>query len=217
MPKPAPPLASPRVLRACLVAALGLAALGAAGCSSASGANATFGDAGDAPALSIQGGASAPPASQAPAGASADPRVVPEPLPPTKSSDLATRGRHLLEAIIHDDPSLAADLVFPRDAFIETKDHPDPGKLWDKKFYPSFTRDLHKLRKRTKLAERARFVSFEIGHSTVQVLPKKKENKRTVWRVRGSKLTYAQDGKTHRIEVSELTSWRGAWYVTRLR
>jgi len=140
-----------------------------------------------------------------------------EPVPVADPADLALRGKHLLEAISHGDPRLAADIVYPRDAYITTRDHSDAGKQWDKKMYPAFERDVRTARKRLRLKEAVQFVSFELGPTPVQVLPKRHDLKRTVWRVRHSKLTFTVGSKTQRIEVAELTAWHGSWYVTKLR
>jgi hypothetical protein len=188
----------------------------ACGCGKASGASAAFVDAGATASIVAATPSPAPPRpANGDAGALA--AETPEPLPKAAGPDLALRGQHLLEAIVHDDASLAADIEFPRDAFMETKDNPDPGKLWDKKVHPGFARDIHLLRKRISLPDKVQFTSFEIGHSVVQTVPKKKDLKRTVWRVRNSKLSYMLEGKAQRIEIAELTSWRGNWYVSKLK
>ncbi|HWL87269.1 MAG TPA: hypothetical protein VNO21_15795 [Polyangiaceae bacterium] len=147
-----------------------------------------------------------------PDAASAD-----EEAPTADPTDLNLRGRHLLEAIAKGEPKLAADIVYPREAYLATRDHADPGKLWDKKFYPAFEKDIRTLRKRMKLTEQAQFVSFEIGPSVVQAPAKKHDLKRPIWRVRHSKLTFNLNGKTQRIEIADLTGWRGSWYVSKLR
>jgi hypothetical protein len=46
---------------------------------------------------------------------------------------------------------------------------------------------------------------------------KKSDLKKPAWRVKHSKLTFMADGKTHSIEINEMTAYRGAWYVTKLR
>ena len=117
---------------------------------------------------------------------------------------------------MQDNPDLAGDVLFPRDAFIQTKDLTDPQKAWEKKVSGSFRRSVALLHKRLK-ADQAKFVSFELGHSVVQITPKKKDWKRPLWRVKHSKLSFTVDGKTRHLDIAEMTAWRGAWYVTRLR
>ncbi len=184
--------------------------LALSGCTPTAAARTDGGDAAvDAPAEGSVATAAAPqPATTAPAD---------DALPPSASDDLSTRAKHLLEAVAHDDPSLATDIVFPRDAFIQVKDAADPGKVWDDKVFGLFQKQVHALHKRIKGSDRAAFVTFEIGEPVMQVVPKKHDLKRTLWRVRHSRLTFTVEGKADHFDVVELTSWRGAWYVTRLR
>jgi hypothetical protein len=150
-------------------------------------------------------------------------RAVPEAgpaddsLPPSTSDELTTRAKHLLEAIQKDDGDLAADLVFPRDAYLTVKDVADPGKHWDAKVLAAFRAQIHKLHLHTKGVDHAAFVSFEVGQPVVQALPKKKDLKRTLWRAHRSRLHFTVDGKALHIEVAEMTGWQGSWYVTHLK
>jgi hypothetical protein len=138
-------------------------------------------------------------------------------LPPFTSDELTTRAKHLLEAIAKDDPDLATDLVFPRDAFLSVKDVPDPGKVWDTKVLAAFRKVVHALHKRTKGVERATFTSFEVGQPASEAMPKRHDLKRMLWRSKRSRLGFVIDGKPGHFDVVEMTGWRGAWYVTRLR
>jgi len=177
----------------------------------ASTSAATLGDAdGGDPALAPGANAANPGAADA--GVAAD-----DALPPATSAELTARGKHLLEAIAHDNPDLATDMLFPRDAYAAAREGQDPAKIWDKKILPGFQKDVHTVHRRVKDAEKAQFVSFEIGHAVAQITPKKRDWKKALWRVRHSKLTFTIDGKTQRIEISALVSWKGSWYVTNLR
>jgi len=138
-------------------------------------------------------------------------------LPPSSSEEMTARARHLLEALAHDSPELATDMVFPRDAYLLTRDSTDPGKAWDAKVTSAFQRSVHVMHKRTHGVEKAQFVSFELGKSVQQATPKKREWKKPLWRVKHSRLTFTIDGRTQRIEIAEMTGWHGAWYVTKLR
>jgi hypothetical protein len=129
---------------------------------------------------------------------------------------MTARAKHLLEAIAQDNPDLAMDMLFPRDGYLAVKDVPDPGKAWEKQVKVFFGKTVKKLHKK-KGIERAQFVSFELGHAVVQSVPKKRDWKKPLWKVRHSKLTYTIDGKTQHLDIAEMTGWRGAWYVTRLR
>jgi hypothetical protein len=151
--------------------------------------------------------------------ASAAPEAGPskEALPTFPNDELTARARHLLEALAKDDPSLATDIVFPRDAYIEAKDAADPGKQWDDKIMGAFQKQIHLLHKRTNGVERAQFVGLEIGQPISQVVPKKHDMTLTLWRVRHSRLDFTIDGKSLRIDMAEMMSWKGAWYVMDLR
>lgn len=138
-------------------------------------------------------------------------------MPKPGAEELSARMRHLLEAVAQNNPDLANDVVFPRDAYLSSKDAPDPQKAWEKRVSSTFRRAVEKTHKRTKGIEGAKFVSFELGHSITQLTPKKKDFKKPFWRVKHSKLTFEIEGKTKHIEIAEMTSYRGSWYVTRLR
>ena len=147
-------------------------------------------------------------------GPSTDDLVMP---PATANEDLSARMRHLLEAVAQNNPDLAGDAVFPRDAYVSTRDAADPQKAWEKKLSGAFRRHVERTHKRTKGVESARFVGFELGHSITQLSPKKHDFKRPLWRVKHSKLSFTIDGKQRHLDIAEMTAWRGAWYVTRLR
>jgi hypothetical protein len=140
-----------------------------------------------------------------------------EALPPSSSDEMTTRMKHLLDAIAHDNPDLATDMLFPRDAYLAARDSSDPGKSWDNKVQTVYQKNIHTLHKRTKGVEKAQFMSFELGHNVQQATPKKRDWKRPVWRVKHSRLTFTVDGKMQRIEIQEMTGWHGNWYVTKLR
>jgi hypothetical protein len=173
-------------------------------------------DGGDAVAAQapskVDAGDAAPSKGPVDAGGPAD-----DSLPAFTSEELTTRARHLLEAISKDDPDLATDIVFPRDAYLGVKDVPDPGKTWDGKVLAAFKKDVHALRRRTKGVERAIFTSFELGQPASEAMPKKHDLKRMLWRSRRSRLGFTIDGKPSHFDVVEMTGWRGAWYVTKLK
>ncbi len=89
-------------------------------------------------------------------------------MPKTSPEELSARMRHLLEAVSQNNPDLANDVIFPRDAYLSAKDAPDPQKAWEKRVSGSFRRAVEKTHKRNKGIEGAKFVSFELGHSITQ-------------------------------------------------
>jgi hypothetical protein len=138
-------------------------------------------------------------------------------MPPATSDELPLRMRHLLEAIAQNNPELANDALFPRDAYVSTRDAADPQKAWEKRLSGAFHRAVERTHKRIKGMENAKFVSFELGHSITQLTPKRHDFKRPLWRMKHAKLTFTIEGKQRHLDIAEMTAWRGAWYVTRLR
>jgi hypothetical protein len=140
-----------------------------------------------------------------------------ESIPQTSSEELTVRAKHLLEAIAHDDPGLATDVVFPRDGWVATRDALDPGKEWEKRVAGPFRRAIHALSRRHADFDRAQFVSLEMGRSMEQARMKRRSWKKPLWTVHESRITFVVDGHTRTLPIRELTGWRGAWYLTRLR
>lgn len=167
-------------------------------------------DAGDARA-------DAPPIADVAADAGADTGVADDAMPEASSADLTSRARHLLEAISKTSPDLALDMLFPREGYIGARDAQDPGKLWDVKLKPAYEAQVKRAAKHTKGIDRAVFVSFDLGKSISRIVPKNKEWKTPLWRVKRSSITFTIDGKAHRLELAEMVAWRGHWYLTRLR
>ncbi len=153
-----------------------------------------------------------PPAPSAPAAA-----IVEETLPEITSDELTLRMRHLLEAIAQDNADLARDTLYPRDGFILLRDAKDPGKTWDQRVQAPFRKAVHRTHQRTKGIENAKYVAFEVGGSGVRVTARNREWKRDVFRAGHARLVFTIDGKAKHIEVGELVSYKGAWYVMRLR
>jgi hypothetical protein len=137
--------------------------------------------------------------------------------PPAVNEELLGRMRHLLEGIAQNNADLAGDIVFPRDGYIASRDTVDPQKAWEKRVSGLFKRSVERTRKRNKGIENAKFTSFELGHAIAQITPKKHDFKKPLWRVKHSKLSFTIDGKVRHLDIAEMTAWRGAWYVTRLR
>ena len=156
--------------------------------------------------------ADAKPAPRAEAG----PETSFDALPDAGPEGLQLRGKHLLQAITENDPSLAADLFVPREAIVAARDVPDPGGWYETKLEPSFASQIARVRRHEKGIDGAVFVSFDLGGPPVQVEPHKKEWKETVWTIRHSKLTFTVDGRVRRVDVAEMIAWRGSWYVVRL-
>lgn len=151
----------------------------------------------------------------------AEKKAVSEPIAdeaePSSGPELTLRMRHLLEAVAQNNPELASDILFPRDAYVALRDTADPASAWERKVQGAFARDVERLHRRTEGAARAKFGGFELGEAPVAVPPKKKEFKKPLFRVKHATLAFSVDGKAQHFVIAEMTSWRGAWYVTRLR
>lgn len=197
--------------------AVGLVALTVSGCGGCKSKGKTAGSEAEGGAADAKVTRDAAPETSAPSYLVPEAGPADDSLPPKTSDELTIRAKHLLEAIGKDDGDLAADLIFPRDAYLVVKDVPDPGKQWDAKMLAAFRAQIHKLHKAQKGIERATFSSFEVGQPVVQALPKKKDLKRSLWRAKQSRLNYAIDGKPGHVEIAEMTGWQGSWYVTQLR
>ena len=156
-------------------------------------------------------------AGRAPAAVALDAAPPDDSIPPTTSAELTARARHLLEAVGKDDPDLAADILFPRDGWLATRDAADPGKEWEKRVAAPFRKSVHSSARHHEELDRAQFVSLELGHAVVQSTPRRHGWKKPLWTVKGSHLTFVVDGHTRTLTIREMTAWRGAWYVTRLR
>lgn len=141
---------------------------------------------------------------------------VDDALPTAISEELTGRAMHLLEAITQGNADLASDILFPRDAYLSARDASDAGRTWDRRIREPFRRQVLRLSKKKDMAK-AKFISFDLGRALLQVTPRKRGWKKPLWVVRHSKLVYTIEGKTQRLDIAEMTSWRGAWYVTRLR
>ena len=126
--------------------------------------------------------------------------------------------RHLLEAVAQNNPDLANDALFPRDAYVATHrfrrsaEGVGARSSRARSAAPSSARTSARRAWRTRSSS-----SFELGHSIAQLAPKKRDFKRPLWRVKHSKLTFTIEGKQRHLDIAEMTAWRGAWYVTRLR
>ena len=65
--------------------------------------------------------------------------------------------------------------------------------------------------------DRAQLVAIEPGGALSQVTPKRHGWKKPLWILTGARVSFVVDGKTRTLSIREMTAWRGAWYVTRLK
>lgn len=129
----------------------------------------------------------------------------------------SVRGGHLLDAVVHNNAELAADLLLPREAYRSGWDDAHPGKVWEKQIHIPFKKEIGKKHRQTKRWDQAQLISFELGSSIAQIPQKPKGWKQNCWRVRNSKLTFRINGTIRQLPIAEMTSWKGSWYITKLR
>ncbi|MDB4988523.1 MAG: hypothetical protein JWN04_3701 [Myxococcaceae bacterium] len=84
--------------------------------------------------------------------------------PPDRPSEDSVQeaGRTLFRAIVEDAPKLAAEVFFPRDAFVQVKAMQKPERYFDK-LEARFVRDIHALHQAVHGLSEASFVRLELG------------------------------------------------------
>ncbi len=140
-----------------------------------------------------------------------------EDLPGAAGPEMLGRLSHLFEAILQNKAELAVDILFPRDAYLQARDNSDPAKVWEQKVLGGFSKDITLLRRKFKTSDKIQVLKFDLGRSVQQMSPKKHEFKKAFWRVKKSKVYITRNGKAETVDIAEMTSWRGAWYVTNLK
>jgi hypothetical protein len=135
--------------------------------------------------------------------------------PPETSEELQARAKVLFEAIVKDEPPLGDPFWFPKEPFIPLKDVKGPEKYW-KNLHAAYAADIHKVHKKRKSWEGAKFKDFKIGSTPKWVPPGDEANKVGYWRSFRGKLRYELEGETYSIEVHTVISWQARWYITHL-
>lgn len=170
---------------------------------------------GNAVDAAVEGAADA--ARDARAAATIDAEAPDDTALPSNTDELQTRARHLVEAIAQSDATLAVDILFPRDAWLATRDAADPGKDWEMHVAEPFRRSVRAIARHHRDLEHAEAISLQLGSSMSEANPRKHGWKKPLWIVNGSTLTFVAGGHTRTLSIREMVAWRGAWYVTRLR
>jgi hypothetical protein len=148
------------------------------------------------------------------AGAAPQTVLVPEPLPPALSDELRDRMAHLVEAMQERNPDLARDVLFPRGAFLMLSDAKAPNQVWDTRIRGGFEKVIsHKSR---LVRPSSKLVRVDIG-KVARSDRKPGEWKVEVWQAHQARLILDEAGKTREVKLGELTAYKGAWYVTKLR
>ncbi len=129
--------------------------------------------------------------------------------------DVHDKIRHVWDAIVRDDPSLAKDAFFPREPFVHIKDIVDPGRYYDR-LRARFDSDIHALHVNTPDLERAQFERFELARRGGYVNVHEEGNRLPYWASRHSRLFYRVGNTPRSLEVRVVIAWEGLWYVIHL-
>jgi hypothetical protein len=140
---------------------------------------------------------------------------LPSPPPRPDVEGAQEPARRLFDAIVRDQPELAADFFFPREAFVKVKAMARPeryhARLWQR-----FVSDVHALHRGLTQAESATFERLALSRRGGWVRPGDEGNRLPYWAARHARLIYRVGGKQHELEVRVLISWGPRWYVIHL-
>jgi hypothetical protein len=135
------------------------------------------------------------------------------PRPP--EGDIQDKARRLWDAIVRDDPALAADAFFPREPFLQIKNMRDPGRYYDK-LRARFDADIHALHASTPDLDRATFERLELAKRGGYVRVREEGNRLPYWASRHSRLHYRVGKALRALDVRVIIAWQDAWYVIHL-
>jgi len=121
----------------------------------------------------------------------------------------------LFAAIVKDDPARAAEVFFPRPAFLLVKDIADPGRYWDQ-LYKRFGADIHALHRRLSGLADVRFERFELSRRGGFMRVHEEGNRLPYWAARHNMLYYRSAGQLLHFEVRVMITWDDRWYVIHL-
>ena len=138
--------------------------------------------------------------------------------PAAEGPAFEARVRALWDAIVRDEPDLAAPFFFPLKAYEQVKAIPHPASDWRHRLFAAYARDIHAAHRRLGArAGEAKLVRLEVPPGGGRwVEPDEETNKIGYFRVYGSRLQCEVDGAQRAIDVKSLISWRGEWYVVHL-
>ena len=125
------------------------------------------------------------------------------------------RARALFDAIVHDDPTRAHDVFFPRNAFLQVKAMASPGRYYDR-LLRRFERDIHTLHESTPDLDKAVFERLELVTRGGFVQVGDEGNRLPYWASRHSFLHYRVGKSLRKIEIRVLITWGEDWYVIHL-
>lgn len=125
------------------------------------------------------------------------------------------RARRLFLAIQRDDPRIAQDFFFPREAFAKVKAITGADDYW-RRLFARYATDIHALHESIADLDRAEFDRLEIVRRGGWVLPGEEANALPYWAARHNVLHYRAGGEARAIEVRVVITWGRRWYITHL-
>lgn len=126
----------------------------------------------------------------------------------------------LFEAIKADDPALASDFFFPREAFALVRAMNESDAYWQR-LYARYVADIRALHRSLVAQEGGSavgldFVDLQIRRRPQWVVPGEEGNRLPYWAARHVILTYRRGNVTKDLEVRVLITWGSDWYITHL-
>ena len=141
-----------------------------------------------------------------------DPGKLPQTMARPSGTSAAFRARAvaLWHGIETDSTRAALPAFFPRAAYLQVKNEPNPGADWLERLVAAYGEDItaaHNL-----IGRDAEFVALNVPSEMEWVPPGSCYNGVGYWHTSG-RLVYRTHGVTRSIGVFSLISWRGEWYV----
>ena len=147
-------------------------------------------------------------------GASGAKHVVSQATRPSTGATLDRRVRALWHAIRRDDLALAAQLFFPRGAYVRLKAIYDPSADFTDRLWALFRLDFATYHAATTGAT---LIDVRVDPADVSwITPGTCENSIGYWHLPGVRMVYRQRGIERSVGVFSFISWRGVWYVVHL-
>jgi hypothetical protein len=160
------------------------------------------------------------PTADATADATADPGLLPQThvLPNTADPTFRAGTQSLWQAIVEDNPAVAAPFFFPRTAYVQVKAIQNPVSDYQNRLIGLYRLDIHAAHALLGPdSAGAQLVGVEVPtKQAVWIVPGVEYNKGSYYRVFGTRITYRVGGKTKSFGIFSMISWRGQWYVVHL-
>lgn len=135
-----------------------------------------------------------------------------EPPRPTFGEDFDGRLERLWAAIVADDPSLATEVFFPRDAFRQVKAAAAPDRIHGR-LVREFEEDIH--RYHAELPADAELIGFRPRRCSWTTRGEE-ANALPYWSCRHNRIRYRVGSREATLTLRTLINWGPRWYVTHL-